>query len=531
MSKRAWPFESGETPAGHPEAGKERRPGRMHAIFKAVVLLALLAATAYGLLRDGLYDEDLFLPVAAGVLALTLVTLFMRGYYRGVPRVGWVLVALLAVLVGVKGLSMVWTISETETVNETLRSSMYLATFAVALAAFTSGRQAGPIIDVSILAAAAVAGYGLLQKISPIQYPIQGVDVVRVDSTVGYPNTTAVVLGMAVVLALARIPTTRNALFRGLYAALVLAFLVTIYLTQSRGGIGSLGVGMIFLFVFGKDRLQLATNLLLLSVPGAWLYARMQALDGLFLAEVSREREVADGAAFGTALIVGLVAAFVLQAAYAFLADRYELTSQARRAVGALVLAGVLVAAGVGAFVVVRGYGGVGQAYEALVSNPNQTEDARERLASLSVGFRAAYWEVAWEEWRQRPLTGTGAGTFYFTWLENRTGTQSVRQVHNVYLEQGTETGVVAFVALVGFAAVLVGYVARATWRSGGERRLLLAGLLSAIVIYLISSVVEWHWYLPASTLLFFILAAVAVKYASMDDSDGAEAEDAPSRR
>jgi len=33
-------------------------------------------------------------------------------------------------------------------------------------------------------------------------------------------------------------------------------------------------------------------------------------------------------------------------------------------------------------------------------------------------------------------------------------------------------------------------------------------------VVYLVSSVVEWHWYLPASTLFFFVLAASAVRLA-----------------
>jgi hypothetical protein len=57
-------------------------------------------------------------------------------------------------------------------------------------------------------------------------------------------------------------------------------------------------------------------------------------------------------------------------------------------------------------------------------------------------------------------------------------------------------------------------------WRSNpsGEHRLLLAGLVSTLVVYLASSAFEWHWYMPASTLLFFILAAVAAKAASRTD-------------
>jgi hypothetical protein len=524
VSEQARPFSGAKSRAPDAgwkgDAGKGRRPGRPLAIFKAVVLLALVATSAYGMLNHGLYLDELWLPVAAGVLALLLVTLFVGDFYRDVPTAGWVMFVLLALLVGVKGLSMTWTISETETVGETLRSSMYLAAFLVVLAAITSGRQVGPLADILVLIISPLAGYGLLQKIKPVQYPVTSLDGVRVDSILGYANTTAVMLAMGVVLALARMTRMRNAVLRGLYAALILGFLVTLYLTLSRGGIGSLGIGLIFLFVLANYRLQMLANLLLLSGPGAWLLWRIQDLEALVQADTPVQQRIADGVAFRNYLIIALVAAFVLQAGYALLANRYELQPQGRRALGAIVLGGMVLAAGTGAFVLVSQDGGVGRIYEALVSNSDQTEDATQRLASLSIGFREEYWQVAWEEWKERPLRGTGAGTFYYTWLQERSGTNAVRQVHNVYLEQGTETGVVAFLALAGFVVVLVGYTARAAWHSGEhrERRLVLSGLVSALVVYLTSSAFEWHWYIPASTVYFFILAAIAVKFASRKD-------------
>ncbi len=512
------------------EKEKQRRPGRMLALFKGLVLLALLGAAAYGIIREGLYDDELWLPIDAAVLALMFVTLFVRGFYRDLPPAGVLAVALLAALVAVKGLSMVWTISETETIKETLRSSMYLATFLMAMAALSSGRQVGPLIDVSVIVVAAVAGYGLLQKINPIEYPVQSIDGVRVDSTLGYPNTAAMILGMGVVLALARTTTLRNFALRGLYAALTLSFLITLYLTVSRGGIGSLGIGLIVLFVLAGVRLEMLADLLLLSLPGAWLWWRMQSLPGLLGTGVSPRERLADGTAFRNDLIVALVVAFALQAGYAFAANRYELLPAARRWLGIIAGAVFLLAICVGALVVVEGYGGVGAAYHGLFSNPDEKGNLAQRLVSLGIGFRADYWRVAWEAWKEHPLTGTGAGTFQYTWLHDRTGVQGVKQVHNLYLEQGTETGLFAFLALIGFVAVLLGYVGRALLWAGkqGERRPLLAGLLSALVVYLVSSVFEWHWYLPASTIFFFILAAVAVKFASRDDWGAAEAEASP---
>jgi O-Antigen ligase len=507
---------------------KHRRPGRLLAVFKGLVMLALLAVTAYGMMRDGLYLDVLWLPVAAGVLALLFATLFVRGFYADLPRTGTLALAFLAALVAVKGLSMVWTISETETINETLRSSMYLAIFVMALGALTSWRQVGPLMDFSVLVVASVAGYGLLQKINPIDYPVQSIDGVRMDSTLGYANTTAVIIGMGVVLALSRMTTLRNFAFRGLYAAIVLSFVVALYLTVSRGGLGSLGIGMILLFVLGSSRLQMLANLLLVALPGAWLWWQMQSLPGLLETGIRPQDKLADGTAFRNDLIIALLVAFALQAGYAVLANRYELLPTARRTLGIVAVAGLVLVACAGMFVMVGNVGGPGAAYQSLVGNSDESGDMAQRLTSLDISSRGDYWRVGWEAWKEQPFTGTGAGTFQFTWLEDRPSLKGVKQVHNLYLEQGTETGIFAFLALLGFLAVLLGYTARAAWRSYGERRLLLSGLVCALVVYLISSVAEWHWYIPASTMFFFILAGIAMKFASREDWGAADADAPP---
>ncbi len=508
----------GQAPTRGDEGEKSRRTGRLLAIFKAVILLALAAVTAYGLLTHGLYAERLWLPVALGILALLLVTVLVRDYYADVPRAAWIMVAFLAALVAIKGISMAWSISETETINEVVRSSMYLAVFVMALGAISSARQVGPLMDVAVLMVAAVAGYGLLQKINPVEYPIDSLDGVRIDSTLEYVNTTAAIIGMGVALALARMTTVRNALLRGVYAALTLAFLVALYLTASRGGIGSLGVGMIVLFVLTEKRLQTLGNLLLLSAPGAWLLWRIRDLEGFMNTYLSDKQRMVLGTTFRDDLIISLVAAFVLQAGFVLLANRYELMPFGRRVLGMLVVGVTVLAIGAGAFAAVNGYGGIGKTYETVVNNPNQTEDMGQRLASLDIGFRDDYWRVGWEAWKEHPLTGTGAGTFKYTWLQNRPNTQGVQQVHNLYLEQGTETGAFAFLALAGFVVTLFGYSARAAWRSRGERRLLLAGLTSALAVYLVSSFLEWHWYIPGSTLFFFFLAGITAKFACCEE-------------
>jgi O-antigen ligase len=356
-----------------------------------------------------------------------------------------------------------------------------------------------------------------LQKVRPVEYGITSIDGIRVDSTLDYANTAAMMLGVGVALALARMTSSRNPLIRGLYAAIALCCVAVLFLTASRGGIFSLGIGVLAFVAITPDRLQALFSVFLLAIPGVALVLRMQSLDGLLEVGASEAQKVADGSAFGVYLLIAATFAFILQAVYAFLMGQYELTALSRHCFNILagVLAVLIVVTSVS--LTMSRYGGVGKAYESLVEDPDNNGNIGQRLTSLSIGYREDYWKVGWASWKQNPLTGTGAGTFQFTWLKERDSDTGVKQIHNLYLEQGTETGVFAFAALLGFVGLLVGYTIRATLKSGldGERRVLLAGLVSALLVYLISSVIEWHWYIPASTMYFFILAAVAVKLAA----------------
>ena len=504
--------------------------GRRLIVFKALALLALLAVTAYGMIDGGLYFEEQWLPVAAGILGLSVLTLFFRNYYTGVPKAGWALVILLGVLVLIKGLSMLWTIDQALTIQELLRSAMYLAVFAVALASVSYRRQAAPLVDAMNLIIAPVAGYGLLQKINPVEFPISGVSPGRVSSSLEYANTFAMVAALGIVLALARMGGLRNPLARATYAVLLLVMCAALYFTLSRGGFASLGLGVVVFFVLCSDRLQNFANLLLLSAPVLWLVYRTQNYEALYNGGAPEAQQLAAGSALLTDLIIAAVAAFALQLVYSLLLRRYSLERRGRRLLGALSIALISIltlAGGYAAFTVVSSAGGFSGLFSGGASGGLQ-----ERLTSLS-SLRYSYWQVAMEAWRQNPLTGTGAGTFQYVWLEERNSDTGVKQVHNLYLEQGTETGIFAFAATVGFAVLLTIYTALAALRSrgaavaaGGERATLLAGMCSAIVVYLSSSVLEWHWYIPASTLLFFILAAVAVKYASFGPREDEPAPD-----
>jgi O-antigen ligase len=284
---------------------------------------------------------------------------------------------------------------------------------------------------------------------------------------------------------------------------------------------------LLVFFVVGSDRLQSLANLLLFSAPLAWLLYRTRNYEALYEESAAERAATAAGSAFLTDLLIAVVVAFGLQAIYAFAASRYGIDGGTRKLLGAGAIAATIVLGAVGGYAsFFAGSGGP----ETPAGAEGGRAGIQDRLTSFD-SLRYEYWKAGLEAWRENPITGTGAGTFQYTWLQERSIDTGVKQIHNLYLEQGTETGILAFAALAAFAALLAFYTAASAFRTphsapgeaGSGGRTLLAGLSGAIVLYLASSALEWHWYIPASTLYFFVLAAVAVKYASFEVSRDSE--------
>src|SRR3712207_3205376 len=91
---------------GKTAPGKGRTAGRNLTIFKSLVLAVLIVITLYGMLNRGLVGAERWLPVAAAILGLVFITLFVADSFAGVPRGAWGGGGLPRVLVAVKGLSL-----------------------------------------------------------------------------------------------------------------------------------------------------------------------------------------------------------------------------------------------------------------------------------------------------------------------------------------------------------------------------------------------------------------------------------------
>ena len=87
--------------------------------------------------------------------------------------------------------------------------------------------------------------------------------------------------------------------------------------------------------------------------------------------------------------------------------------------------------------------------------------DPAARLTSLA-GNRYPLWKVALKGFGGHPLNGSGAGTYQFQWYQHATTPETVRDAHNIWLQDLTELGVPGLLLILAVAGQRGG-----PWRGG----------------------------------------------------------------
>jgi O-antigen ligase len=127
-----------------------------------------------------------------------------------------------------------------------------------------------------------------------------------------------------------------------------------------------------------------------------------------------------------------------------------------------------------------------------------------ERKAT-SVSARFDYWQAAVQTASNRPVFGTGPGTFAIAYLQvKRPESEMARLAHNDYLQQASDSGVLGFAAYV---ALMVGvlFYGRPRTNSGGTdlvRTAIWLGLLG----WALHGLLEFGLYVPALAWCAFAL-------------------------
>ena len=119
-----------------------------------------------------------------------------------------------------------------------------------------------------------------------------------------------------------------------------------------------------------------------------------------------------------------------------------------------------------------------------------------------SANARFAYWKVAADTALKHPILGTGPGTFYAVYRQNKPpGAEMARLAHNDYLQQAADSGVVGLLAFGGFiwtSLVKLHGLTRRDWT--------LFAVWLGLLGWALQSFVEFGLYIPALAWLAFFL-------------------------
>lgn len=465
--------------------------------FGGIVLLAL---------EQGAYDVVVRQQVAV-VLWWLLALAFLAGL---IPRTrpatpGWVVIAALMLLGGWTAMSLLWTSDDARTLIEVARVAMHLGV--VVLVATALDRHTWRS---AIAGAAAAAAFITLAALSRRLFPgTFGEDVIaqafgsnRLSYPLGYWNAVGAWAGMTSALCLAWSAHARFWLWRGAALAVVPAAITVSYLTYSRASLGGTALGLIILFCASRNRVTLTVHAAVAAVFGVLSIRAVRNAP-----EIAQATGDADAGRIAVVLGAGAVVALAVAAATrSFGADGWQLDPRTERT--AFVAAGAAAVIGLTGAAIVFGP----DMWDQFKDTSNtQSEDPAKRLRSLN-GSRYAIWSATLRSAQDDLATGSGAGTFEFSWNVRGTSDEFVRDAHSLYLEPLAELGIpglLIVLVLVGGAAWA--FILALLRADDPVDRGALAGAAGAGAAFFFGAGVDWLWESTAVAVLALVLLGAAI--------------------
>lgn len=442
------------------------------------------------------------------VLATVLVGALPRRRLSRPALTSFGLLALFALWIG---LSLIWTESSERTFVDIARVTTYVGVFGLALLA-RDGRETQRLIGAVAAGIVLVVGVALLSRLHPAWFNDADQTGRILDSSdrLSYPlnywNALAALVAIGIPLLLQLATGAKTILVRGLAAAVVPAFMVTLYFTLSRGGIAAAAIAIAIFLVLAADRLPKLVTVLITGAGGALLVAlahhRVDLREGLTTASAHSQGNELLWLILAVCVLVGLI-----QAGIALLgarAERPQWTRPSKRAaaiaLGVAVVA-VLVFAGA-----VNAPSRASDAWTEFKGGGGPGEGA-DRLSSVAGENRYQFWSSAVDENATAPLIGTGSGTFQYWWAREGDGAETVRDTHSLYMQTLGELGIIGLLVLVGFLGfVLVTGVRRALLSEAGERTRM-AAAVAGFAVFVMTAAVDWMWQVPVIPVTALLLA------------------------
>jgi tetratricopeptide (TPR) repeat protein len=450
------------------------------------VLGALLVASVFagGGSRAGALASVGLVAVAAAAVGLAAA---LRGAIplARLDRPGSVAALAACGLVAWTGLSTVWSIAGDRSWEWFGRGLVYVAFLALGLlaGALVAGvRRAAAMLAVVLGAA---LGWALAGVAIPALFE-DGDRIARLREPVGYWNALALLADGALALALWLARDARVAV-RLLGTALGYAAILALLLTQSRAGVVAALVVVGAWLVLSDRRLEDALRGVLFAVPalvvGGWAFTRPALVE----VDALRADRVSDGRVFAVLALAGLG----LAALASWKAPVRRLVAERGPAVRTALVVVAVVAALAGAAGVAAAVGNP-FAWVASQVRGGECENDPGRLTDLCANNRLAWWDEALEIAADRPLGGSGAGTYAIARRRVRDDATSGSQPHSVPLQLLADTGVVGLaLGLLVVAAGAVG-VRRGIRLADGPERAPAVAVTCLVLAFCVHAVVDY---------------------------------------
>jgi hypothetical protein len=409
-----------------------------------------------GLERGGYYATAWSAATVGALATGTLVVVRRRAVRPALP-----LLLPFSAFVAWIGIEALRPTAATLAVPELERSLLY-ASVVWAAVQLVDQRNAAVVLGGVLAALVALLADGLAHVLFPLHITADGFEGRLLFLPLGYANACGAIAAMAIVLSLDA-PRARTAAATGLVPVAV-----ALALTQSKGAVLALAVGLVATTVLNPHRGAYAGRVLvLLPLPAvAALFAARSHVDD---ANVASAVVAHDCIVVAAATCVAAVAQFVVARRVRFTAPAWT--------------------AGLAAAVAVAG-----------------------TVAAATKGFadRSAYWHVAWRDALAHPLVGSGAGTFAREWLAHRTTATGALNAHSLYLETLAELGPFGLLLLLGALAAPLVVAAR-------RRSPLAAVAAGAYATFLAHAAVDWDWQMPAVACAGLLCGVCALHAAGGD--------------
>jgi hypothetical protein len=478
--------------------------------------VAVLLSVYLGLSGGG-YDIVVRSEVGLVIWWFVLLGVLIGALPRArIPRAGWIATGLLAGFLIWTWIGLSWSSSHELTLDDVCRLSTYLGVFLFGLCVLTP-ETTRPLVNGLGCGIAIVAAAAVLSKLTPGLFPAsaQGNSFYatgRLGYPFGYPDGVGEYAALGLPLVLYAATSARTLLGRALGTAALQPLLLCLAMTVSRGGILAAVVGIVAFVALVPERIP---RLPTITVTAIGITALMLALlhrpdvrDSIAAAPAGERHSML------AILLVIVAAAAVAQALLVIVARRVQRPRWlhvSRRGAQAVAAALVLLMAIV--VVVAITSGATGKLWHDFkLWNPPTNSNEYFRLFSVAGSHRYQYWQVAWKAFTNSPLHGIGSGTFQYYWNAHAGRfAEKIVNAHSLWFETLAETGIVGWLLLAGFFALItIGGAVRALRATGGERTLL-ATSTAGMAAFCAAASFDWIWQIGVVPIVAMLLAAVTL--------------------